>query len=88
MFFNQAKDIEYWAAFQGYLLYSLVVIPEDKLPFDSGYLKSQRFTSALWAEETIRTHFAASMFMRKLCYTTMAEWESWRHIFSMSFMDS
>ena len=34
MFFNQAKDIEYWAAFQGRLiyLYSLVLIPEDKLP--------------------------------------------------------
>ena len=34
MFFNQAKDIENWAAFQGRLiyLYSLVLIPEDKLP--------------------------------------------------------
>ncbi len=34
MIFNQAKDIEYWAAFQGRLiyLYSLVLIPEDKLP--------------------------------------------------------
>uniref|UniRef100_UPI0025B44676 UvrD-helicase domain-containing protein n=1 Tax=uncultured Duncaniella sp. TaxID=2768039 RepID=UPI0025B44676 len=34
MIFNQAKDIEYWAAFQGRLiyLYSLVLlIPEDKL---------------------------------------------------------
>ena len=35
MIFNQAKDIEYWAAFQGRLinLYRLVLlIPEDKLP--------------------------------------------------------
>jgi hypothetical protein len=35
MIFNQSKDIEYWAAFQGRLiyLYSLVLlIPEDKLP--------------------------------------------------------
>ena len=34
MIFNQAKGIEYWAAFQGRLiyLYSLVLIPEDKLP--------------------------------------------------------
>lgn len=35
MIFNQAKDIEYWVAFQGRLiyLYSLVLlIPEDKLP--------------------------------------------------------
>ncbi len=34
MFFNQAKDIEYWAAFQGLIyLYRLVLlIPEDKLP--------------------------------------------------------
>ena len=34
MIFNQAKDIEYWAAFQGRLiyLYSLVLlIPEDRL---------------------------------------------------------
>ncbi len=34
MFFNQTKDIEYWTAFQGRLiyLYSLVLIPKDKLP--------------------------------------------------------
>ena len=35
MIFNQAKDIEYWAAFQGRLIYLyrlVLLIPEDKLP--------------------------------------------------------
>lgn len=35
MIFNQSKDIEYWAAFQGRLIYLyrlVLLIPEDKLP--------------------------------------------------------
>lgn len=35
MIFNQSKDIEYWAAFQGRLIYLyrlVLLIPENKLP--------------------------------------------------------
>ncbi len=51
MFFNQAKDIEYWAAFQGrlFILYSLVLI-QRKAARLTRKLKSQSSLPALWEE--------------------------------------
>ncbi len=80
MFFNQAKDIEYWAAFPRFALiylYSLVLLPECTKLLPDREISKSKLHFGFVAEETITHPIPQSRFLgkKKLCTLRLRSWE-------------